>query len=36
MWRELEKVLVLSNICCNFEKKLIEYSEKWRGNFENL
>ncbi len=34
--RKLEKVLVLSNICWNFEKKLVEYSEKCRGNFENI
>ncbi len=32
----LEKVLVLSNICWNFEKKLEEYSEKLCGNFKNL
>ncbi len=34
-WK-LETVLVLSNICWNFEKKLLEYSENRRGNFENL
>ncbi len=34
--RKSDKVLVLTNICWNFEKKLEEYSEKLRGNFENL
>ncbi len=36
IWWKLEKELVLSNIYWNFEKKLVEYSEKQRGNFENL
>ncbi len=34
--RKLGKVLVLSNICWNFVKKLVEYSEKCCGNFKNL
>ncbi len=34
--QKLEKVSVLSNVCCNFEKKLVEYSEKRRDNFENV
>ncbi len=35
--RKLEKVLVLSNFCWNLKKKkLVEYSEKRHGNFENL
>ncbi len=34
--RKFKKVLVLSNICGKFEKKLEEYSEKFWGNFENL
>ncbi len=34
-WK-LKKVLVLNNICWNFEKKLVEYSGKRLGNFENL
>ncbi len=34
--QKLEKVSVLSNICWNFEKKLVEYLEKCSENFENL
>ncbi len=33
---KLEVVLVMNNICWNFEKKLVEYSEKRHGNFRNL
>ncbi len=36
MQRKLGNVLVMSNIYWNFEKKLEEYSEKLRENFENL
>ncbi len=35
MQRKLGKVLVLTNICRNFEKKFKEYSKTWE-NFENL
>ncbi len=31
-----KKVLILSNICWNFDKKIEEYLEKIQGNFEHL
>ncbi len=33
--RKFKKVIVLSNICRNFEEKLEEYFEKFLGDFEN-
>ncbi len=32
--QKLEKVLILSNIRWNFEKKLEKYSDKLRGNYK--
>ncbi len=34
--KSCKKVLVLSNICRHFEKKLEKYSEKIHKHFENL
>ncbi len=34
--QKLEKVLILSNIYWNFEKKIEKHSEKKCGNFENF
>ncbi len=31
--QKLEKILILSSICRNFEKELEKYLEKPRGNF---